>query len=238
MASVIKQMEIKEEDLVSLLVKNPSLCSKYILTEDFILKYSSYLPMSNISETQNFSSEFIEKNHEILNLSKLNEVNIRKISNAFLLEHSDKFNWNYISLIYRDFNSAKEIEFVEMFSDKLNWNYISYMDLTNAFIEKFRDKLNWDILSLIEDPTVLFEKSKAKAEELERNINDKVQPYKNWKEAIDSLTKNDEKTTPLNEGVNKKSHQSDLMKIDNLYVDANGQLHAKIGDNMIKIKIG
>ena len=115
------------------------------------------------------------------------------------------------------------------------------MDLTASFIIKFNDRLDMKILSLIENPNNLYEKSKIAGEKLEEKQNTKNPSMTSWKDIIKGTDLEKVIGEPkVNEVLENKTNtkiDSELMKVDNLYVDADGQLHAKIGNQVIKIKL-
>ena len=238
---IIIDQEIEEKDLVKLLKQNPSICSKYKLTEDFIESNIRELPMNSICETQELSEIFIYRNEESIEFDKLNEKTLKKMSGAFFDKYINDLNWNYISLLHRDLTLDKEVEFIEKYADRLNWNYITYMDLTASFIIKFNDRLDMKILSLIENPNNLYEKSKIAGEKLEEKQYTKNPSMTSWKDIIKGTDLEKVIGEPkVNEVLENKTNtkiDSELMKVDNLYVDADGQLHAKIGNQVIKIKL-
>lgn len=246
----IIQQEISDIDLVKIINNNHDYAKKYKIEEDFIERNISYLNMESICQYQDLSIEFIERNHNFIKFDKLNETILKKADISFYEKWSDKLNWNYISLIHRDFNLKNEIEFVDKFQDKLNWNYISYMDLTDEFITKFKNKLNWDVLNI--DFDALREKSKQSGEKLE-STSTQNHTIADWKDILKGSNLEGVISKPVVEGewdLSKFEKQNEnttykkdpdsinLMKVDNLYVDGEGQLHAKIGDKIVKIKLG
>lgn len=113
--------------------------SRQKLDEDFVDKYAHKLNWRDLLQSNNFSESFIIEHLRYVDLDMV--VSTQYISEDFLWEFRDAFNWKYIW-------SELSPEFMRKAVDYIDWTSFGWNKLfTEDIMREFSDCFDWDILS-------------------------------------------------------------------------------------------